>query len=51
MKLHTRGFSLVYRVQDEIANVVVIAVGKRDDGDGDVYDAAEDRYQEISMQL
>ena len=49
MKLHTRGFRLVYRVQDEIANVVVIAVGKRDDGD--VYDAAEDRYQEISMQL
>jgi mRNA interferase RelE/StbE len=41
IKLRTRGYKLVYQVQDEIVTVVVIAVGKRDGGD--VYDAAEER--------
>jgi mRNA interferase RelE/StbE len=41
IKLRTRGYGLVYQVQDEIVMVVVIAVGKRDGGD--VYAAAEDR--------
>jgi mRNA interferase RelE/StbE len=41
IKLRTRGYRLVYQVQDEIVTVVVIAVGKRDGGD--VYDAAEER--------
>jgi mRNA interferase RelE/StbE len=39
--LHTRGYRLVYQVQDEIVTVVVIEVGKRNGGD--VYDAAEER--------
>jgi mRNA interferase RelE/StbE len=45
IKRRTRGYRLVYQVQDqvqdEIATVVVIAVGKRDGGD--VHDAAEER--------
>jgi mRNA interferase RelE/StbE len=41
IKLRTRGYRLVYQVQDEIVMVVVIAVGERDGGD--VYAAAEDR--------
>ncbi|SOE92766.1 mRNA interferase RelE/StbE [Burkholderia sp. D7] len=41
IKLRTRGYRLVYQVQDEIVTVVVIAVGKRNGGD--VYDAAEER--------
>ena len=43
IKRRTRGYRLVYQVQDqdEIVTIVVIAVGKRDGGD--VHDAAEER--------
>jgi len=45
--LHTRGYRLVYQLQDEIVTVVVIEVGKRNGGD--VYDAAEERQQDVSI--
>jgi mRNA interferase RelE/StbE len=41
IKLRTRGYRLVYQIQDEIVIVVVIAVGKREGGE--VHDAAEER--------
>ncbi|TDN67333.1 type II toxin-antitoxin system RelE/ParE family toxin [Paraburkholderia sp. BL10I2N1] len=41
IKLRTKGYRLVYKVEDEIVTVRVIAVGRRDGGE--VYDEAEKR--------
>ena len=41
IKLRKAGYRLVYRVEDEIITVTVIAVGKRDRGE--VYKDAKDR--------
>ncbi|MFC5345937.1 type II toxin-antitoxin system RelE/ParE family toxin [Brevundimonas staleyi] len=41
IKLRSAGYRLVYRVEDEIVTVTVVAVGKRDGGE--VYELAEKR--------
>lgn len=41
IKLRSAGYRLVYRVEDEIVTVTVVAVGKRDGGE--VYDIAGQR--------
>ena len=41
IKLRSAGYRLVYRVEDQIITVTVVAVGKRDGGD--VYDLADKR--------
>jgi mRNA interferase RelE/StbE len=41
IKLRSKGYRLVYRVEDETITVFVLAVGKRENND--VYDEAEKR--------
>jgi mRNA interferase RelE/StbE len=43
IKLRSAGFRLIYRVEDDVLLVIVIAVGKRDSGKGDAYSVAKKR--------
>lgn len=43
IKLRSAGVRLIYRVNDDRIEVVVISVGKRDSGKRDVYDAIAGR--------
>lgn len=43
IKLRSDGYRLIYRVEDEVVVVLVIAVGKRDRTKRDVYAIAADR--------
>jgi mRNA interferase RelE/StbE len=47
IKLRSDGFRLVYRVEDEVVVVFVIAVGKRDSSKRDVYDIAANRLKSL----
>ncbi len=43
IKLRSAGYRLIYKVEDEIVSVIVIAVGKRDSGKSDTYVKAKKR--------
>ena len=43
IKLRSDGYRLIYRVEDDVVVVLVIAVGRRDQRKRDVYDVAADR--------
>ena len=45
IKLRSDGFRMIYRVEDDVVVVLVIAVGKRDSGKRDIYDVAADRLR------
>jgi len=47
IKLRSDGFRLVYRVEDDVVVVFVIAVGKRDSSKRDVYDLAVARLRSL----
>ena len=43
IKLRSDGYRMIYRVEDDVVVVLVIAIGKRDSSKRDVYDIALDR--------
>ncbi len=43
IKLRSDGYRMIYRVEDDVVVVFVIAIGKRDSSKRDVYDIALDR--------
>ena len=45
IKLKSDGYRMIYRVEDDVVVVFVIAIGKRDSGKRDVYDVAIDRLR------
>jgi mRNA interferase RelE/StbE len=47
IKLRSDGFRLVYRVEDDVVVVFVIAVGKRDSTKRDVYELAVARLRSL----
>lgn len=47
IKLRSDGFRLVYRVEDDVVVVFVIAIGKRDSSKRDVYDVAVSRLRSL----
>jgi mRNA interferase RelE/StbE len=45
IKLQSDGYRMIYRVEDDVVVVFVVAVGKRDSSKRDVYDTAFDRLR------
>ena len=45
IKLRSDGYRLIYRVEDDVVVVLVIAVGRRDRKKRDIYDVASDRLR------
>ncbi len=43
IKLRSAGYRLIYRVEDDIVSVIILAVGKRDFGKNDAYAVAKKR--------
>ena len=43
IKLRSDGYRMIYRVEDDVVVVFVIAIGQRGSGKRDVYDVAADR--------
>jgi mRNA interferase RelE/StbE len=49
IKLRSDGYRLIYRVEDDVVVVLVIAVGRRDSSKRDVYDIATDRLARLNL--
>jgi mRNA interferase RelE/StbE len=47
IKLRSDGFRMIYRVEDDVVVVLVIAIGKRESGKRDVYDTAKQRLAKL----
>ncbi len=47
IKLRSAGYRLIYRVEDDIVVVFVIAIGPRDSNKRDVYDVASLRLKDL----
>ncbi len=47
IKLRSAGYRLIYRVEDDVVVVFVIAIGQRDSRKNDVYDMASRRLKKL----
>lgn len=47
IKLRSDGYRMIYRVEDDVVVVLVIAIGKRDSSKRDVYDVAARRLRSL----
>ena len=48
IKLRSDGYRLIYRVEDDVVVVFVIAIGQRDSNKRDVYGIAAERFRSLS---